>query len=219
MIPFNEIKTIFFDYDGTLHNSMRLYGPAFRKAYNYLVKEGYAEEREWKDDEISIWLGYNPKEMWKNFMPALKEEITAECSSIIGDEMKLMVDKGSPVLYEGALDTLEYLKKSGYRLVFISNCKSAYRDSHSKLFHLVDYFEELACSEEYSYIPKHEILSRIKEKYPESMVIVGDRAQDMEAGRKNGIFTIGCSYGYALEGELDEVDLLIGDIRELKKYF
>lgn len=25
--------TVFFDYDGTLHDSMHLYGPAFRRAY------------------------------------------------------------------------------------------------------------------------------------------------------------------------------------------
>jgi len=31
------IKTIYFDYDGTLHNSNKIYAPAFRKAYDFLV--------------------------------------------------------------------------------------------------------------------------------------------------------------------------------------
>ncbi len=218
MISFSNIKTLFFDYDGTIHNSIKIYGPAFRKAYSYLVEEGFAVKREWSDKEISYWLGFNPQEMWEKFMPDLEEHIRSKCSAMIGEEMKSLTDKGKPELYEGALDTLKYLKSRGYRLIFISNCKISYRDSHSRLFGLGDYFEELVCSEEYNFIPKYEILRDIKGKYPEKMVIIGDRFQDIEAGKKNDIYTIGCSYGFPLEGELDEADLIIENISELKRY-
>lgn len=218
MIPFKNVNTLFFDYDGTLHNSIKIYGPAFRKAYSYLVELGAAEQREWSDKEISYWLGFNPQEMWKNFMPGINEIIRNKCSTMIGEEMRSLTEKGVSELYEGALETLEYLKSRDYRLVFLSNCRISYRDCHRGLFYLEDYFEELACSEEYNFIPKYEILSKIKGKYPEKMVIIGDRMQDMEAGKKNDIYTIGCSYGFSLEGELDEADLVIADIRELKNY-
>lgn len=218
IIPFSNIKTIFFDYDGTLNNSIKIYGAAFRKAFAYLVQQGFVQQRDWSDKEISYWLGFNPQEMWKNFMPDLEDTIRNKCSAMIGEEMKSLTDKGKPELYEGALDTLKYLKSKGYRLVFISNCKISYRDSHSTLFSLGDYFEELVCSEEYNFIPKYEILRNIKSKYPEEMVIIGDRFQDIEAGKKNGIHTIGCSYGFPLEGELDEADLIIKNISELKNY-
>jgi phosphoglycolate phosphatase len=218
LIPFKDIKTIFFDYDGTIHNSMKTYGPAFRRAYDYLAGEGLVAHREWTDKEISYWLGFNPKEMWEKFMPDLDESIRNKCSLMIGEEMKALAEKGMPKLYEDALETLDYLKNREYKLVFISNCRISYRDSHSKLFNLEDYFEELACSEEYNFIPKYEILSRIKDKYPKEMVIVGDRIHDIEAGKKNGIYTIGCSYGFALDGELQEADLIINDIKELKNY-
>lgn len=218
IIRFNKIKTIFFDYDGTLHNSIKIYGPAFTKAYAYLVQQGFAQQREWSEKEISYWLGFNPQEMWKNFMPDLEESIRNKCSAMIGEEMKALTEKGKPELYEGALDTLKYLKSRGYRLVFISNCKLYYRDCHSTLFNLRDCFEELACSEEYNFMPKYEILRDIKGKYPEEMVIIGDRFQDIEAGKKNGIYTIGCSYGFPLEGELDEADLIIKNIKEIEKY-
>lgn len=218
LIPFNKIKTIFFDYDGTLHNSIKIYGPAFRKVYMYLVDQGFAQQREWTDREISYWLGFNPKEMWEKFMPGLDEGIRNKCSQIIGEEMKSLIEKGKPELYEGAIDTINYLKNRGYRLVFISNCKLSYKNAHRILFNLEDYFEDLACSEEYNFIPKYEILRDIKNKYPHEMVIIGDRFQDIEAGKKNNIFTIGCSYGFSLEGELRDSDLIIDDIRDLKKY-
>jgi phosphoglycolate phosphatase len=213
-----NVKTIFFDYDGTLHNSIAIYAPAFRKAYDYLVKEGNACEREWSDKEISYWLGYNPQDMWKKFMPNLSEELRQHCSSIIGEEMKRLIEQGKPVLYEGAIETLQYLKNKGYHLVFISNCKNYYKECHSKLFNLEKYFETLVCSDEYNFIPKHEILSIIKNTYPEAMVIIGDRMQDIEAGKKNNIYTIGCTYGFALEGELDTADILVGDIKEIVEY-
>lgn len=219
MIPFEKIKTLFFDYDGTLHNSIKIYAPAFRKAYDYLVENNLAEERSWTDEDIGYWLGFNPKEMWEKFMPNLEECERKKCGKIIGDEMKTLIEEGKGDLYEGTIETLAYLKDKGYKLVFISNCNTYYMDTHNKTFELHKYFENFVCAEEYKFIPKHEILGKILHNYPMEMAIVGDRNKDMEAGVKNNIYTIGCSYGYALEGELDQVDLLIKDIRELKNYF
>jgi phosphoglycolate phosphatase len=219
MIDFKDIKTIFFDYDGTLHDSMKIYGPAFKKAYSYLVENKFAEPKEWADEEISHWLGYNSQEMWEIFMPNLPREIRDKGREIIGNEMKSLIEAGRAVLYEGAIETLSYLKNKGYHLVFISNCRRYYRDSHGKLFGLHNYFDDMICSEEYDFIPKYEILAKVKDRYPEEMVIVGDRKHDIEAGRKNHIYTIGCKYGFASEGELDNVDIVINNIKELKKYF
>ena len=49
------------------------------------------------------------------------------------------------------------------------------------------------------------------------MVIVGDRRQDIEAGEKNNLITIGCRYGFGDWEELKEADYIIDDIRELEK--
>jgi phosphoglycolate phosphatase len=214
---FKNVKTIFFDYDGTIHDSLEIYVPAFNKAYEFLVQENKARPKEWTSDEISYWLGFNPVDMWNKFMPELSDEMKNQCSNIIGEQMKLFIEQGNAVLYNGAIDTLEYLKNKEYHLIFISNCKIYYKETHNSLFHLDQYFETLVCSDEYDFIPKYEILNKIKHNYPEEMVIVGDRFQDMEAGKKNHIYTIGCNYGYALEGELDTADYRINNIKELKK--
>jgi phosphoglycolate phosphatase len=219
LLPFNNIKTIFFDYDGTLHDSIKIYAPAFKKAYSYLVSEGLAEERKWEDSDIRIWLGYNAQEMWQSFMPHLDQPLRDKCSKLVSSEMKTQIDEGKPQLYSNALDILDYLKNKGYNLVFISNCGQYYLDAHSKLFNLEKYFNEMACSEQFSFIPKSDILGKIKDKYPKDMVIIGDRAQDIEAGKQNNIYTIGCSFGYAKENELNEADLIIDTIEDLKKYF
>ena len=65
---------IILDYDGTIHDTMRIYKKAFLKAYEWLVQEGKAVRREFDDSQISRWLGFNSKEMWNTFMPTLEEE-------------------------------------------------------------------------------------------------------------------------------------------------
>lgn len=216
---FEHVKTIFFDYDGTIHDSINIYTPAFQKAYDYLVENGLAQSKNWTREEISYWLGFNPEDMWKNFMPELSSDIKKLCSTIIGRNMELQLEQGNAILYQGAIETLEYLKNKGYILIFLSNCKIYYKESHNKLFHLDHYFDQLVCSEDYNYIPKYEILNKIRENYPEEMAIVGDRMYDMEAGKRNHIYTIGCNYGYALPGELEGADFRIDNIKELEKLF
>lgn len=213
----NNIKTIFLDYDGTLHESIKIYAPAFRKAYKFLVSSGYAKEKEFTDDEISYWLGFSSKDMWKKFMPDLDDFIKSEASRIIGKEMLNQITLGNASLYESSIETLQYLKNKGYKLVFISNCGFYYMESHRKYFKLDKYFIEMVCSEQYNFIPKHEILSKIKNKFENDMVIVGDRSQDIESGKKNNIITIGCSYGYGENSELKQADYIINNILDLTK--
>ncbi len=215
----SNIKTIFFDYDGTIHNSIEIYTPAFNKAYQYLADNGLVKERTWKKEELIKWLGYNSKDMWMAFMPELEEQLREQASKIVGQEMMENINKGKAVLYEDALDTLDYLKKKGYTLVFISNCNTYYKDSHKAAFDLGRYFKDMIGSQEFDYISKADILEKIMNRYPKDYCIVGDRSYDIEAGTKNKIHTIGCLYGFGSKEELKDADIFIGSISELKKYF
>jgi phosphoglycolate phosphatase len=214
---YENIKTIYFDYDGTIHNSIKVYAPAFRKAYKFLMNKGAAPVRKWEDEEISYWLGFSSQAMWEAFMPNLDIKLRQIASSIIGKEMGALIKDGKSILYEGAIETLTYLKAKGYRLVFISNCSIAYRDAARDTYKLMDFFDEMICSEEYDYQPKHEILRLIKESYPVDGLMIGDRMQDIEAGIMNNMLTIGCLYGFPCEGELDMADRVIDDVTELRE--
>lgn len=215
MAELKNIRTIFFDYDGTLHNSIKVYGPAFRKAYKYLVDNGYAEDRVFENTEIAEWLGYSSKDMWNTFMPSLDDSIKVKCSQIIGETMTELIEEGHAVFYEGAKETLSYLKDKGYQLIFISNCSNYYKELASNPSALGSYFDAMVCTQEYDYAPKYKILEQILGIYPDNKVIIGDRFQDMEAGIKNGIATIGCNYGFGQPEELMDADTVISDVREL----
>ncbi|PKM51193.1 MAG: HAD family hydrolase [Firmicutes bacterium HGW-Firmicutes-7] len=214
----NTIKTIFMDYDGTIHDSITIYAPAFNIAYKYLVNEGLADEKEWTNKEVSYWLGLSSKEMWEQFMPHIDEEMRKKASEIIGQELIKQIKLGKAKLFDGAIETLQYLKAKGYKLIFLSNCNSYYKEIHKSIFGLDRYFTELIGAQEFNYIPKSSILELVMQKYEPDMCIVGDRVQDINAGRMNGLKTFGCLYGYGLQNELEDADIKINNIIELKKY-
>lgn len=215
----SNIRTIYFDYDGTLHDSIKIYAPAFKKAYEFLVENNYAEPRLWRDEEIAKWLGYTSNEMWQNFMKDLEESARKEASSIIGKEMEKQIIGGNASLYDGALDVLKQLKNKGYNLIFLSNCSINYMELSSKVFNLELFFNDMICSEMFNFIPKHEILSKIKEHYEMNQVIVGDRFHDIESAYKNNIESVFCQYGYGEKSEGLKSSLIINDIKDILWHF
>jgi phosphoglycolate phosphatase len=88
-------------------------------------------------------------------------------------------------------------------------------EAASESFKLDDYFDEMICSEMYDFIPKYEILKIIKDDNMMNQVIVGDRFHDIEAGVKNGIYSVYCRYGYGEENEGSMASAKITDIREI----
>jgi len=200
---------IIFDYDGTLHETIHIYEPAFREAYAYLVENGYAEAREFSTEEIQKWVGYSSRDMWRTFMPELPEEVRVHCSEIVGLRMKAEVEAGNAKLYKNVIRILEHLKENGHTLIFLSNCKERYMQAHTKAFELDKYFDAMYCAEYFDFIPKAEILPEIMKKYPGEYIVVGDRANDIEMGIKNGFYTIGCRYGYGTVDEIKAADAIV----------
>ena len=155
---------LIFDYDGTLHNTKHIYGCAFRKAYDMLVKEGYAEERIYTDEDVSKYLGVSAPDMWKDFMPELADDVWHRASMIIGRELREGVLGGKAQLFDGVEDTLKELKAKGYTMVILSNCRHDYMDAHKKALGLDRWFDSYFCAEDYDFIPKENIFSVHKGK-------------------------------------------------------
>ena len=208
-------QTICFDYDGTLHDSMQIYFPAFVKAYDYLVIHGYQPKKTWTKEEVKPFLGQNPMEMWGSFTPKIPVDVIATISKIVGESMSQSIVTHQAVLYEGALSTLEALKKKGYQLVYLSNSKIYYMEMSKKEFQLDQYFDLFVVSEMYGYIPKKDILKALRPQLKEPILMVGDRIHDMESGHANGIDTVACTYGYGNKEEFVGATYRIDDIRDI----
>ncbi|MEC9485624.1 MAG: HAD family hydrolase [Candidatus Izemoplasma sp.] len=212
-------QTLILDYDGTLHNSIHIYEPAFRKAYAYLLNAYGGQEKTWSQAEIKQFLGQSPKEMWANFPLEYSSQAKQEASQIITQTMQELLDKKHAVLYDHALEVLRKLKARGYHLIFLSNCKMQYKATHDKTFDLSKYFDTLICTEEYDYAPKEDIIKVIKQNYPADYAIIGDRYHDINAGIKTNITTVACTYGFGSKEELEPATYHIDNIKALLTIF
>ena len=169
------MANLVFDYDGTLHNSMLTYAPAFRDTMKWLSDSGYIADREYSDKEISYWLGFNSTDMWGNFHPELDITIRETARKKLGENMAHRLDSGEGALYTGAEEMLTALKNAGHTIIFLSNCRVHYMERAKRLFGLDKWFDHFYCCEEFDFIPKYEIFRRFAPNHKGEYIIIGDR--------------------------------------------
>ena len=209
------MANLIFDYDGTIHNSMKIYEPSFRNAYQWLVDNNYAEQRDFSYEEISYWLGFNSTDMWQQFQPNLAPEIKEKVRIILGNYMGEYAENGRAELFDGAEDMLLDLKNQGHTLIFLSNCRVQYMERHKRIFRLDRFFDYFYCCEEYDFLPKYQIFRKISSRHSGQYIIIGDRFHDIETATKNGLKSIGCGYGYGTVKELEKSDIIVNNINEI----
>ena len=206
---------LLFDYDGTLHETMRIYGPAFRMACEDLAARGLIEPRHDSDAEIAAWLGFSTPEMWRRFLPELPQQEKERSSRVIGGEMLRLVRAGQAALYPQAEATLAALKARGHTLILLSNCRRAYLQAHVQTFGLDRFFTACYCCEEFGDIPKYDSFPKIRARWPGDYVVIGDRFFDLEVAVRHDLPSVGCLYGYGSAEELSAATYRITSLPEL----
>ena len=225
------MAVLIFDYDGTIHDSMRIYAPAVRACHRKLSAEGLLPDGEVTDRQIRSFLGLTAGEMWKQFAPALSQEQHEAGSQYIYREMSRLILEGQAKLYDGALEVLKKLKAQGHRLVFLSNCSEGYMSLHTRVFGLDRYFDEMYCSGLFAWAEKWQIVQQLLPGWQllpvwakEPMIIaIGDRYKDMEiekAGSRDSkpvimIKTVFCKYGFGEASEGSVADAAAASVTEV----
>ncbi len=122
-------------------------------------------------------------------------------------------------LYPGMQEVLSELSAAGIPLAVISNkqealcCLILEALGIAKLFACIcggDTVAELKPSP----LPLQHVLACLDKECHEA-IMVGDSINDIQAGQRAGIATIGCSWGYGTAEELQEADQLAASPREL----
>ena len=209
------MTNLIFDYDGTIHNSILTYAPAFRTTMRWLSDNGYIADKEYSDDEISHWLGFNSTDMWNSFHPELDPVIREKARIMLGQDMARRIDSGAGALYDGAEEMLSELKKRGCTLIFLSNCRFHYLERHRRVFGLDRFFDYFYCCEAFDFIPKYEIFRKIAPLHSGDFIVIGDRFHDIETALRNGLPSIGCAYGFGSAGELAGADIIADRITDI----
>lgn len=202
------MATIFFDYDGTLHDTMRIYGPAWRAGFEKLADEGVGEHLEFTDEWISKGLGLNLRDMWETMMPHIPKQYWKPTSKFILDKMNEMLERGEGSLFEGIPQALSELKGQGHTLVFLSNCEKAYMEQHARAYKLDAWIDAFFCAQDFPGKQKWEIYEEVAPRFEQPHIMVGDREKDMEVAQHGSCLGVGCLWGYGSAQELRAADTL-----------
>ena len=205
-----------FDYDGTLHETMRVYKPGIEGAVRWLRTEHGVEVSMPSDQRIKKWLGMNTAEMWEDFMPGLSPSLKAEAGKLVGRIMLEEISAGRGRWYPGVREKLDLLRQKGYTMVVLSNCEREYADLNRKVFGMDRWFDAFYDCASYGYIAKEEIMKLVAADYGEKsgaqapgFVVIGDRGSDYAAAKSVGAPFIWCAYGYGSREEFPEDGLLV----------
>lgn len=118
-------------------------------------------------------------------------------------------------IYPGMAEMLETLKKGGKKLAIASSKPTQFVERILDYFHIREYFDVIVGSNmDGTRSKKEEVVEEaLRQLIPSGLsgdekqsavAMVGDRRFDIEGAKAHGITSVGVSFGYAPEGELEQ---------------
>lgn len=208
-----NVKSIIFDFDGTLHNTIKIYYPAFSEGVKILKDHGYAKDFELSEDNVKRFLGERPNFAYDLLAPCADEYFKKKIMTLVGQKMDENIKNRVGKLYDGTEEVLQKLSKT-YDLYILSNCRESYLDQALDIYGIKKYFKRYYAAEIFNFIPKDEIIRQERKNFKEEIIFVGDRHHDMAAAHKNNLRSIFCTYGFGPE-EGKDATYKISSIREI----
>lgn len=113
------------------------------------------------------------------------------------------------IVYEQIDDLLKHLKHNGYKLAIATSKPTVFTEIILKHFALYDYFDVVVGSElDGTRSLKGEVISEVLQRLnvlnKAMCVMIGDRKHDVIGAAQNGIDSIGVTYGYGSQKELED---------------
>lgn len=208
---------LIFDYDGTIHDTLRIYFPALQRAFRWLREEKGVDVPEVPRHQAASWLGMNTRDMWNSFLPGLPMELKQKAALLVGEAMAEQVRAHRAAWYPGVRDVLDTLKSRSFHMSILSNCQRSYGLIHWEEFGMDRWFDAFYDCETYGHAPKSGIILEIGRTLPPPYVVIGDRDSDLDCARASGSPFIGCLYGFGSPAELSGADCLIRKLEELPR--
>ena len=212
----DNIKSIIFDFDGTLHNTIKIYYPAFSSGVKTLQAKGFANNFELNEENVSKFLGEKPNYAYDLIAKDADENLKKEVMQQVGKNMEKNMQEGLGELYKGTTKVLETLYNN-YDLYILSNCRKRYLDVALDVYNIKKYFKKCFVAESFDYIPKKEILKKVRPNIKEEIIFVGDRYHDINAAKENNIQSIFATYGFGPIREGKDANYKIDSIEEILK--
>lgn len=212
-------RAVIFDMDGTLFETDTLLIPVHQRVFRTLREEGLYVEETPPVERLLGCLGMLLEDIWKNVMPDSSEQARKRADVLLLQYELEGLAAGEGQLYPHVADTLAELKERGAKLFVASNGLEEYVKGVAEHRGIASLFDGIYSAGEYGTVSKVDLVARLLQDHglsSDGVWMVGDRSSDVEAGRSNGLVTVGCAYAtYGRAAELEGADIRISDFREL----
>ena len=209
-------KVWFFDLDGTLADTDRDIREAWKAAMKDLALDC-------PDFDEKFVAGPPIEEMVKALFP---DRATPELCAALREGFGLHYDHdGFPNTpeYPGVMDAVRRIKSAGARVYIATNKRLAGATAMAAKFGWMEVFDGLYTGDMHKDDPigklrKPELLKLILSEIgakSEDCVMVGDTWSDFEAAEKNGIESVGVTWGYGTPEDLARADRIVSSASEL----
>lgn len=193
-----------FDYDGTIHDPVRIFAPAFKDTFGKYIAEHGGKPEEWTDRRIASWFGVSMDIMYADISPYVEKEKLGELMDAMSINVRARMFSDERTLYSGAEEMMSELKKCGFHMILFSKCDRQHIERQRRALPLDYYFDDIFCTGDFgdAGTDKALVFPKIELLFSGHYIIIGDRKQDMDIAQSCGFPSIGCAYGYGGEDEL-----------------
>jgi phosphoglycolate phosphatase len=210
------ISNIFFDLDGTLTDSKE----GIIKCYQYaLGKLNYAYQSEILENSV---IGPPLRVTFRRFLNTNDEALIENAVAIYRERFST-IGLFENKVYPGIPEMLSSLHKKSFKLYVVTSKAKIYADRIIEHFQLSTWFNDVYGSDLGGrFDNKADLITFIlnnRKLRVEETVMIGDKKEDIMAGKANRTRTIGVTYGYGTKGEISDAapDYICGSPSEIQK--
>ncbi len=189
-------ETIIFDLDGTISDPFE----GISKSVNHALSSLGYEPADTAD--IRRMIGPPLTEIFEELIGEVKEQHMLDLVDRYRDRYA-SVGYTENVIYDGIPETIAALSANGGRMGVCTSKRADYATKIVEMFGLGGLFEFVDGGD--VHIRKSQQLERLVAAgiKAETAVMVGDRAVDIDAAKRNGLDSVGVCWGFGEEEELD----------------
>lgn len=206
------IRAVLFDLDGTLVDSL----DDLTDAVNH-IREAFSHPPV-TANAVRMKVGKGARNLVRQVLPDVAESVIDRALAMFLEYNRLHIADKSR-LYPGIAELLRELAARDIRMAVISNKNEDLSALILQTLGIHDLFEGICGGDTYpENKPSPLPLLKVMEKLgiaPHECAMIGDSINDMEAGRRAGIMTMACTWGYGDAVELAGADVYARTPEEL----
>ena len=211
---------IAFDLDGVLYTSEPFLGEAYREAIAHVnAQRPGSVPRVPETREILDHVGWPLPMILARLFPTIDPPAEELLYSETQRAICARVARREGILFPGVAATLAQLQRAGHVLAVASNGRRRYVETVLETYDMTRYFVALVSVDGGEPLQsKADILrSYLRREHwsVQQLIMVGDRASDVEAAQAVGCRFVGCDYGHGYRDEIAARGPLVASFDEL----